>query len=83
MANKWRFATTQSNKKRIKVHFLNLSRSEKQGKNAAAYDTEWRILQKTFLKLKISGLETKVASNREQLMMAQYSIHKPEHTRVK
>ena len=33
------------------------------GKNAAAYDAEWIMLQKTFLKLKISGLETRVASN--------------------
>jgi hypothetical protein len=31
-------------------------RSEKIGKNAAAYAAEWLVLQETFFKLKIRGL---------------------------
>ena len=35
-----------------------------------SYTAEWLVLQETFFKLKICGLLTKVASNRERLIVA-------------
>ena len=46
----------QSIEKGKKVKILNPPKSEKIGKNAAAYAAERHVLQETFSKLKIGGL---------------------------
>jgi hypothetical protein len=46
------------------------NRQKKQKKNAAAYAAERPLFLDSFLKLKIRGLYTRAASNRERLMMS-------------
>ena len=41
---------------------------KKLGKNAAAYAAERLVLQETFFKLKIRGLSSRAASNRERVI---------------